>query len=62
MRASCEITDDEIGLATSIVEDSTGDRRGIRAPINEFTGPHARKHEAEYDIPQERLPDYIGAL
>jgi hypothetical protein len=62
MRTSCEITDDEIGLATSIVEDTTRDRRAIRALINEFTGPHARKHEPEYDIPQERRPDYIGAL
>jgi hypothetical protein len=62
MRAAREITDGEIGLATSIVQDTTGDRRAIRALINEFTGPHARKHEPEYDIPQERRPDYIGAL
>jgi hypothetical protein len=57
-----EITDGELGLATSIAQDVTGDRRAIRALISEFTGPHARKHEPEYDIPPERRPDYIAAL
>jgi hypothetical protein len=57
-----EITDGELGLATSIVQDVTRDHRAIRALISEFTGPHARKHEPEYDIPPERRPDYIAAL
>jgi hypothetical protein len=57
-----EITDDELGLATSIVQDVARDRRAIRALISEFAGPHARKHEPEYDIPPERRPDYIAAL
>jgi hypothetical protein len=57
-----EITDGELGLATSIVQDATRNRQAIRALINEFSGPHARKHEPEYDIPLERRPDYISAL
>lgn len=57
-----EITDSELGLATSIAQDVIGDRRAIRALISEFTGPHARKHEPEYDIPPERRPDFIAAL
>jgi hypothetical protein len=57
-----EITDSELGLATSVVQDATRNRHAIRVLINEFTGPHARKHEPEYDIPLERRPDYIAAL
>src|SRR5271156_4603488 len=57
-----EITDGELGLATSIVQDATRNRHAIRSLISEFTGPHARKHEPEYDIPPDRRPEYVAAL